>query len=46
MSLIWFLEEFAPLEAVHLTQEQAEALLWATSALGEVRSEFDEVEFG
>ncbi|MCL1465269.1 hypothetical protein LAY41_12620 [Argonema galeatum A003/A1] len=25
---------FAPLEAVHLTQEQAEALRWATSAEG------------
>ncbi len=46
MGLLWLQGGCAPREAVHLTQEQAEALLWATSALGEVRSEFDEVEFG
>ena len=34
MGLLWSQGEFAPGEAVHLTQEQAEALRWATSAEG------------
>lgn len=34
MGLLWSQGGFAPLEAVHLTQEQAEALRWATSAEG------------
>ncbi|HBK99007.1 MAG TPA: hypothetical protein DD001_17640 [Microcoleaceae bacterium UBA10368] len=34
MGLLWSQGGFAPGEAVHLTQEQAEALRWATSAEG------------
>ncbi|MEQ9667705.1 DUF6753 family protein [Coleofasciculus sp. G2-EDA-02] len=34
MGWLWFQGGFAPGEAVHLTQEQAEALRWATSAEG------------
>jgi len=34
MGLLWLQGKFAPGEAVHLTQEQAEALLWATRAEG------------
>jgi len=34
MGLLWSQGEFAPGEAVHLTQEQAEVLRWATSAEG------------
>ena len=34
MGLLWSQGGFAPLEAVHLTQEQAEALRWASSAEG------------
>ena len=32
MGLLWLQAGCAPGEAVHLTQEQAEALQWATSA--------------
>ncbi|MEG4857024.1 hypothetical protein QUB75_05065 [Microcoleus sp. K1-B6] len=32
MGLLWLQGEFAPGKAVHLTQKQAEALRWATSA--------------
>ena len=46
MGLLWSQGGFAPGEAVYLTQEQAEALLWATSTLGEVCSQLDHVEFG
>nr|WP_242056983.1 DUF6753 family protein [Planktothrix sp. FACHB-1355] len=34
MGMLWSQGGFAPGEAVHLTQEQAEALRWATSAEG------------
>jgi len=34
MVLLWSQGGFVPGEAVHLTQEQAEALRWATSAEG------------
>ena len=34
MGLLWSQGGFAPGEAVHLTQEQAEALRWVTSAEG------------
>ena len=34
MGLLWSQRGLAPGEAVHLTQEQAEALRWATSAEG------------
>ena len=34
MGLLWSQEGFAPGKAVHLTQEQAEALRWATSGEG------------
>ncbi len=34
MGLLWSQGGFAPGQAVHLTQEQAEALRWATSAEG------------
>jgi hypothetical protein len=34
--LLWSQEGFAPTEPVHLTQEQAEALRWATSAEGKL----------
>ena len=34
MGLLWSQGGFAPGEAVHLTQEQAEALRWATSGEG------------
>ncbi len=34
MGLLWSQERFALGEAVHLTQEQAEALRWATSGEG------------
>ena len=34
MGLLWLQGGFAPREAVNLTQEQAEALRWATSAEG------------
>lgn len=34
MGMLWSQGGFAPLEAVHLTQEQAEALRWASSAEG------------
>jgi hypothetical protein len=34
MGLLWLQGGFAPDESVHLTQEQAEALRWATSAEG------------
>ncbi|WP_019488091.1 DUF6753 family protein [Kamptonema formosum] len=36
MGLLWSQGGFAPGEAVHLTQEQAEALRWATSAEGKL----------
>ena len=36
MSLLWSEGGCAPGEAVHLTQEQAEALRWATSAEGKL----------
>lgn len=34
MGLLWSQGGFAPGEAIYLTQEQAEALRWATSAEG------------
>ncbi|MEG3973068.1 hypothetical protein QT970_00390 [Microcoleus sp. herbarium8] len=36
MALLWSQGGFAPGKAVHLTQEQAEALRWATSAEGKL----------
>ncbi|MBD2183907.1 hypothetical protein H6S82_26685 [Planktothrix sp. FACHB-1355] len=46
MGLLRSQGEFGLPKAVKVTQGQVEALRWATRDLGEVRSKFDEVEFG
>jgi hypothetical protein len=40
MGLLWSQGGFAPGQAVHLTQEQAEALRWASSAEGKFARNF------